>query len=201
MKKFIPIILLASLPFALLAQSPQEPNDNDGEIRYISDDLFTFIHAGPSRDFRILGSVSAGTAVRLLQTDRDAGYVEIIDDRQRTGWVEMKFVSRNPSIRILMDEKQQALEQQQAAIYALTAEIDAININLAQAKQQKISLNRQITSQLEEIANLNLRLSEKDKANKIEWFTRGTILALISVLIGYILGFFGRKTKGSDRLM
>lgn len=196
----IPILLLAA-SCATLAQQSATSNDDSANIRYISDDLFTYMRAGPSPEFRLLGSVSAGTEVRLLQVDREAGYVEIIDDRQRTGWVEMKFVSRNPSIRLTLKEKERELADLQIRIDELTAEISAINGNLALSKEQKVDLNRQITAHLEEINDLNIRLSEKDKTDKMEWFTRGTILALISANVGFIMGLFGRKRRAKERLM
>jgi SH3 domain protein len=196
----IPILLLAA-SCVTLAQQSATSNDDSANIRYISDDLFTYMRAGPSSEFRLLGSVSAGTEVRLLQVDRDAKYVEIIDDRQRTGWVEMKFVSRNPSIRLTLKEKERELADLQIRIDELTAEISAINGNLALSKEQKVDLNRQITAHLEEINDLNIRLSEKDKTDKMEWFTRGTILALISANVGFIMGLFGRKRRAKERLM
>jgi SH3 domain protein len=196
----IPILLLAA-SCVTLAQQSATSNDDSANIRYISDDLFTYMRAGPSPEFRLLGSVSAGTEVRLLQVDRDAKYVEIIDDRQRTGWVEMKFVSRNPSIRLTLKEKERELADLQIRIDELTAEISAINGNLALSKEQKVDLNRQITAHLEEINDLNIRLSEKDKTDKMEWFTRGTILALISANVGFIMGLFGRKRRAKERLM
>jgi SH3 domain protein len=196
----IPVLLLTA-SYSASAQQSATSNDDSANIRYISDDLFTYMRAGPSSEFRLLGSVSAGTEVRLLQVDREAGYVEIIDDRQRTGWVEMKFVSRNPSIRLALKEKERELDDLQIRIDELTAEISAINGNLALSKEQKVDLNRQITAHLEEINDLNIRLSEKDKTDKMEWFTRGTILALISANVGFIMGLFGRKRRAKERLM
>ncbi|GBL05129.1 TIGR04211 family SH3 domain-containing protein [Glaciecola sp. KUL10] len=204
MKQLLSFLLICLIVFSsssLFAQQSAEPNDDSANIRYISDDLFTYMRAGPSSEFRLLGSVSAGTEVRLLQVDRAAGYVEIIDDRQRTGWVEMKFVSRNPSIRLALKDKEREVDELQVRIDELTAEISAINGNLAISKEQKVDLNRQITAHLEEINDLKVRISEKDKADKMEWFTRGTILALISANVGFIMGLFGRKRRTKERLM
>lgn len=198
---FLISMLLLTASYIAGAQQSATSNDDSANIRYISDDLFTYMRAGPSSEFRLLGSVSAGTEVRLLQVDREAGYVEIIDDRQRTGWVEMKFVSRNPSIRLTLKDKERELDDLQIRIDELTAEISAINGNLALSKEQKVDLNRQITAHLEEINDLNIRLSEKDKTDKMEWFTRGTILALISANVGFIMGLFGRKRRAKERLM
>ncbi|MFB1035498.1 MAG: hypothetical protein QMC38_09130, partial [Sinobacterium sp.] len=82
MRKQIVLIFLFITSSLLSVQSlAQEPNDSEGEIRYISDDLFTYLHAGPGRNFRILGSVVAGTRVSLLQEDSENNFVEIIDDK------------------------------------------------------------------------------------------------------------------------
>ncbi len=58
MKKLIITVLftLLAAPAALAAD------------RYISDDLFTFMHSGPNNTYRIMGSVNAGSKVQLLQT-------------------------------------------------------------------------------------------------------------------------------------
>lgn len=181
------------------AQSNTE-NSDANNTRYISDDLFIYMHAGPSREFRIIGSVTAGTKVDMLQIDEEAGYVEIIDERSRQGWVPVKFVSRTPSIRYVLEDSQRKLAQAQQKTEDLQGEIEALNTNFAESKQQKVLLNRQVTKQLEEIAELKRRISQKSKLDQMEWFTRGTILALISVLVGYILGRFARP-KNKDRLM
>ena len=91
-------LCLASSVFSVQSLA-QEPNDSDGEVRYISDDLFTYLHAGPGRNFRILGSVVAGTRVTLLQEDAENKVVEIIDEKQRTGWVDAECISVSRSVR------------------------------------------------------------------------------------------------------
>ena len=94
MRKQLALISILFLShFSFGQSSDQEPNDSNGEIRYISDDLYTYIHAGPGRNYRILGSVVAGTRVTQLQIDAENNFVEIIDDKQRTGWVDATFIS------------------------------------------------------------------------------------------------------------
>ena len=68
--------------------------------RYISDDLFTFMHSGPNNTYRIMGSVNAGSKVQLLQANKDTGYTQIRDSRGRTGWVQSKFVTNQESIKV-----------------------------------------------------------------------------------------------------
>lgn len=163
------------------------------EVRYISDDLFIFIHAGPGRDFRIVGSISAGATVSLLQVDRDAGYAEIQDDRERVGWVEAKFVSRTPSIRVNLEEASDKLELQQDDINTMQHRMNIALNNFTESEQQKIALNRKLTKTLEQNAELERRIIKKQRSDQMQWFTRGTVLALISVTIGFLLGLFRRK--------
>lgn len=182
-------------------QSIEEPNDQNGDFRYISDDLFIYLRAGPSKDFRLLGSITAGTQVQLLQVDRDAGYAEIIDKRQRTGWVESKFVTRNQSIRQDIIDLEQSMNDKNQELAQMQRQVDAVMDNLGQSEDQKSSLNRKVTEQLEEIARLNEQIEKRERTNNMMWFTRGGILAISALVIGYILGLIGRKRNNQDRLM
>ncbi len=193
--------LLSTFSGASLAQAANETSSQQTEYRYISDDLFTYLRAGPSADFRLIGSVTAGTKIQLLQVDRDAGYAEIIDDRQRTGWVEIRFVSRTPSIQEQLEEAQVQLNNKDIAISDLMLEIDAISESLSESEQQKNALNRNITKQLETISELNEMIEQRERANNMQWFSRGAILGVISLIIGYVMGVVARKRNRSDRLM
>ncbi|MFT6268515.1 MAG: SH3 domain protein [Alphaproteobacteria bacterium] len=183
------------------SEGGKQPNDQNGEFRWVSDDLFTYLHAGPGNDYRLLGSVTAGTQIQLLQVDRENGYAEVIDNRQRTGWIEIKFVSRNQSIRDDVTDLQASLTQRDESLASIQTELNAVMQNLNTFDAQKTKLNRQITQQLEDIARLNEQLERRERANNMQWFTRGAMLGVIALLIGYILGLFGRKRKSNDRLM
>jgi len=204
MRFLILFFSIALFPFYLSAQS-SSPNtsvpDEDQQIRYISDELFIFLHAGPGRDFRIVGSINAGTTISLLQVDREPGYAQIQDDRERTGWVESKFVSREPSNRVALAEANDRIETQQEEIKAMQARMDSAIDDFARAEEQKIALNRSLTKTLEQNAELERRIAQKGRSDQMLWFTRGTVLALISVVVGYFLGLFGRKKSKSNPLL
>jgi SH3 domain protein len=183
------------------SQGGAQPNDQSGAFRWVSDDLFTYLHAGPGKDYRLLGSVTAGTQIQLLQVDREAGFAEVIDDRQRTGWIEIKFVSRSQSIRDDVSDLEASLTQRDENVQSMQAKVTAMMQNLNTFDAQKNKLNRQITQQLEDIARLNEQLEKRERANNMQWFTRGAMLGVIALLIGYLLGFFGRGRKLSGQLM
>ncbi len=62
MKHLISILLLVCAVVTTPAKAEQ--------VRYISDNLFTYMHRGPGTQFRIMGSVNAGTKVTLLETNK-----------------------------------------------------------------------------------------------------------------------------------
>lgn len=86
MKKLICMVLFSMLAAPTFAQD-----------RYIADKLFTYMHSGPSNQYRILGSIDAGEKVKLIEVNKESGYSHIADERGRTGWVESRFITREVS--------------------------------------------------------------------------------------------------------
>lgn len=59
MKKLICMVLFSMLAAPTFAQD-----------RYIADKLFTYMHSGPSNQYRILGSIDAGEKVKLIEVKK-----------------------------------------------------------------------------------------------------------------------------------
>lgn len=181
--------------------SAQEPNDSDGEIRYISDDLFTYLHAGPGRNFRILGSVVAGTRVTLLQEDQDNNFVEIIDDKQRTGWVDADFIEINSSVRELVPGLQSQVSENQQLIEQQRADNDLLNQQIAELNSQNSGLKKKLADLEKENNQISQTLADYDQTAQMEWFTRGGIVAVISLLLGIIITYLPKKRRRNDNWM
>lgn len=198
------LIALSSLAYAQneeQTEGQQVSIEQDGEFRWVSDDLFTYLRAGPGKGYRLLGSVNAGTKIQLLQVDREAGYAEIIDNRQRTGWIEIRYVSRTQSIRDDIKDLESLVVEKDKEVQYMNDKVAAAMQNVANSDDQKTKLNRQITQQLEDISRLNEQIEKRERTNNMLWFTRGSILGVSALLIGYTLGIFGRRRKHDNRLM
>lgn len=183
------------------ALAQQEPNDTTGDIQYISDSLSTFMHAGPGRNYRILGSVQAGTRVTVLQVNTEKEYVEIIDDKQRTGWVEAEYVTKQQSLRDLLPGLQQELRDANSLI----AERESNGNVLSQQLAEVTSRNKQLTGQLAKLEKNNQRiqnqLDRQDQSAQMEWLTRGGIIALISIILGVIIAHLPKRKRRNDNWM
>lgn len=196
---FFLVVGIFSSTGSALAQ--QEPNDTTGDIQYITDNLFTFMHAGPGRNYRILGSVEAGTRVTVLQVDTDKGYVEVIDDKQRTGWVEADYVTKQQSLRELVPGLQQELRDANSSVADKESSTNLLSQQLAEVTTR----NKRLTEQLSKLEKSNQRiqneLDKQDQTAQMEWLTRGGIIALISIILGVIIAHLPKRKRRTDNWM
>ncbi|WP_168171444.1 TIGR04211 family SH3 domain-containing protein [Lacimicrobium sp. SS2-24] len=198
------IRLMCLLPGLLFISSTvlaQDAERSSEQTVYISDDLYTFIHAGPGRNYRILGSVVAGTPVTLLQRNDEEGFVEIVDDKQRTGWVDNRFISDTPSVRESVPQLEESLQQAQADLAQTQQQNDLLNQQILDLS----SRNEQLQAKLQEVqqqhGELQQQLASIDNKIQIEWLTRGGIIALGGLILGVILMLIPRKRRRNDNWM
>jgi SH3 domain protein len=81
------------------------------ERAFISEDLYVFLHRGPSSQFKIVGTLMAGTPITVTSRNDDSGYAEDRDDRGKSGWVEARFLSDSVSRRGRLEEVERDLKK------------------------------------------------------------------------------------------
>ncbi|EEY44867.1 arylsulfatase [Vibrio mimicus VM223] len=166
--------------------------------RYIADKLFTYMHSGPSNQYRILGSIDAGEKVKLLDVNKDSGYSQIADERGRTGWVESRFITREVSNALRLP----ALEKELAEVKKLLANArqnaDSEKAGLAESlelRNQQIAdlernygdISKQLTESQTEIRELRAKLDTQKEDLLLKYFTYGGGVAGIGLLLGLVL--------------
>ncbi|NVP03335.1 TIGR04211 family SH3 domain-containing protein, partial [Photobacterium damselae subsp. damselae] len=122
--------------------------------RYISDNLFTYMHTGPSNQYRIMGSIDAGSKVVLLDTNKSSGFSRVKDDKGRTGWVNSDFISTQMGLK----ERVPALEQELAEVKTKLAE--SITSNDSRNAGMKTTLDQR-NQQITELEDRNSKLNEQ----------------------------------------
>jgi SH3 domain protein len=193
-------ILFLSVVAPVMAQQEASTENSEG-IRYISDDLFTFLHAGPGRNYRILGSVLAGSKVVQLQIDADKNFVEVIDDKQRTGWVDATYITSTQSVRTLVPELQQNLRVTTQELDQALQQTELLNQQIADLTSQNQQLKSQVAEVRSQSDNLQSELATKDQSAQMEWFARGGIIAIISIILGVIITYLPKKRRRNDQWM
>ncbi|MEY8712188.1 hypothetical protein A9B99_14250 [Mangrovibacter phragmitis] len=182
------------------------------ETRYVSDDLTTWLRSGPGDNYRLVGTLSAGEAVTLLQTNENTNYGQVRDKDGRTAWIPLKELNTDPSMRTRVP----ALEAQVKTLTDKLNNIDATWNQRTADMQKKVAasdgiinglksenqkLKNELTVAQKKVNMANLQLDDKQRTIIMQWFMYGGGVAGIGLLLGLILPHIipGRRRK--DRWM
>lgn len=205
MKSKLLVALLCGLSWLSTAQAAD---------RYISDDVYAFMHAGPSNKFRILGSIQAGETVTVLARDAQTKYVHVRDADGRTGWVEGQFVQSNESFRSKLPKLEESLKktkQQLATVDERHAQDIIDKTNRLSLQDQELSTTQAelnaLREQHDKLQSENQRLTslmdDKEHQMRLDWLLNGGIVAGIGALVGFLLPLipWRRKKRNQARWM
>ena len=182
--------------------------------RYISDDVYAYLHAGPSNKFRILGSIKAGESVTELARDPQTKYVHIRDADGRTGWVEGEFVQNAESFRSKVAKLEDSLKTTKEQLSSVDErhEQDIVDkTNRLQLQDQALAEQQteleQLRAQHDKLESENLRLTslmdDKEHSMRLDWLINGGIVAGIGALVGFLLPLIPlrRRKRNQGRWM
>ncbi|WP_100752060.1 TIGR04211 family SH3 domain-containing protein [Vibrio salilacus] len=198
MKKLVCLVLVSMLAVpAAFAQN-----------RYISDKLFTYMHSGPSNQFRIIGSVDAGDKVKLLSINKDTGYTQVQDEKGRTGWVESRFVTNQESMALrlprlekeLADVKGKLANARSNADQEKAGLVDSLETRTRQIndlEQGYSEMSQQLSASQEEVRKLRAKLDTQKDDLLLKYFMYGGGVAGIGLLLGLILPHITPRRKRS----
>ncbi|AZZ97544.1 TIGR04211 family SH3 domain-containing protein [Pseudoalteromonas sp. R3] len=172
----------------------QSATDNNG---YIVDDLYLFMHTGPGKNYRILGSVEAGSPITILNTAQE-GFVQIRDDKAREGWVESKFVTAEPGLRQRLESVNVELSSNSSQLNALQSQIPQLEQANQQLQQDNADLKNTI-SELEQALETQAEASKnKAQTEQHMLLSYGGGIGIAGILIGVILTLVLSRRKRYD---
>jgi SH3 domain protein len=195
------VALLCYLPWLGVAEAAN---------RYISDNVYTYLHSGPSNQFRILGTVNAGEPVEQLSTDAETRYVQIRDAEGRTGWVNGDFVQTEESFRSrledeLINTKQRLFsvdERHELDMQDKTSRLQQQEQELSQVHEQLNALRQQHAKLENENQRLSSLMDDKEHKMRLDWLLNGGLVAGAGVLFGILLPMVPlRRRRNQGRWM
>ena len=128
---------------------------------YISDDVGVYLHRGPSNQFKLIGTVPAGSRVTLVDRNEMAGYVKIVDGEGKSGWLENRFVSTEISRRERLASVERELEQLKEQFKGSGSKLAAYQSELTQLKHQNQTLDHEAKLRSSEVMRLQNELAGK----------------------------------------
>ena len=198
-RKWLAVALFACSCQALALQESDTLEASSSH--YIRDDLFIFLHTGPGRNYRILGSVEAGTPITVIDRDADAEFTQVTDNEGRKGWVESKFVSTEMSQAEKLPMLSEQLAQSQTSLQTTQRENANLRQQLNEARQQITQLTTDTEQQSNDIQRLSAQVESADKDELVTWFTRGGMVAGAGILLGVLLTYMPKKRNRSKEWM
>ncbi|MCR3960714.1 TIGR04211 family SH3 domain-containing protein [Aeromonas veronii] len=182
------------------------------DTRYVSDNIFTYIHNGPGTQYRILGSVKAGEPLEVKAVNSEAGFTQVVDGRGREGWIknselqsQISLRERLPQVEKERDELKDRLQNLNGDNEKRFAEKDG---QIAAQSKEIAALKAQLASQGEEMNNLkeqNDALTQsydnQEHDMQMDWFIRGGAMVGAGILLGILLPMLPRRRSRSDRWM
>lgn len=168
----IAAVLLLVLALPALAQDTE---------RFVSDEVFIVLHAGPGSNYRWLGKLIPGTRLTEKRRSTDGNWAEVETSRGTVGWVQSEYLASEPpaSVRLpavarqLDDAEGQAadlrdsLDAARAERDALADELEASKASLQEVTEELARL-RQVSGSAIETADNNRRLVEEVASMRTE---------------------------------
>ncbi|BDY06482.1 TIGR04211 family SH3 domain-containing protein [Ferrimonas sp. YFM] len=196
-----PLAIAALLSAALLA-----PNITAAESNYsISEEIYIYLHSGPGTQFRILGSVKAGMPVTLTG-ENQGDYVQIIDDKERTGWVKRDQLTEQESFRLavprLNDEVaalKQLLDAEQTRTAGLQEQLTQLNSELESTRRDAINVEADLKTTLDSLSAENEQLKEENQSmqnsERWQWLQQGGMVAGAGLILGLLIAYLPRPQR------
>jgi SH3 domain protein len=162
--------------------------------RFISDDVYTYIHGGPGTEFRILGSIEAGQPITLLD-NTDGDFTQIIDHKGREGWVLTSLVTDQPSFRERFPEMEAQLKQANDQLNKITQNTDNTEEYLILANEKVTELNAALTIAVKQRDEAELKVQQGVDNRRYQMWQQGGLIGGMGALIGIILVYLPRPQR------
>lgn len=147
------------------------------EIRYVSDDLSTYVHSGPSNRYRIAGSLNSGEKVTVLDVNNESGFVRVRDSKNRDVWLPKELLSTTPSLK----ERVPAMEEEIKTLRGKLANIDGTWNDKTADMQNRVAASDDIINNLKKrMTACVIRLWSQRKnwmPSVCSWMTNSAILS------------------------
>ena len=153
---------------------------------YISDAIPTFVHSGPGKNYRIVGTISSGAEVKITGKNKDK-YSEVIDSKGRTVWLESKYVTNKPGFRVIIAELNAKLADLEGNSSEVSERLMRANKNVNKLSTEKIKLNNEISTLNKTLSELKFKIKDQDTSIKKEWFFNGAIVLGLGLVLGLVL--------------
>ena len=170
--------------------------ENDYKPGYISDDLFIYMHAGPGTNYRILGTIIAGSEIKITGS-QDNGYSEIIDDKGKATCVETKYVTTQAGLRFVVADLNSKIAASSDFTSQLDGQVNELKSTVNSLTQDKKKLSAELAQLADTLAKTRTKIKGQDLDIQKKWFFNGAMVLGVGLILGLILPRLFARRRGS----
>lgn len=179
------------------------------EVRYVSDDVFIYLHSGPGLDYRITGTLKVGTEVNTLKYNEKTKFMQVKASTGRTGWMKVSELQKTLPAKNLLPTVQEQLKVANAKLATIAADNAASlaekeqvfqdqNTLVDNLNQEKSQLQQQILDLKARNLELDLLQETKESRVQMQWLLNGGGVLFFGLIIGLLIPFLPRRKKRTD---
>ena len=165
---------------------------------YVSDDVYTFYHGGPSTEYRITGRIRSGTPVTVLKRNEKTNFIQIKTPSGKVGWMPADKISSGTSMADRFPKLEDQLKQSEASLALQAEEIAALKQHNQSLAGQNAGNAGKVADLEEQIVSLNRTINGMDESNLMKWFTYGGLVAFGGLLLGLMIPYLPKRRKRHD---
>ena len=139
------------------------------ETRYVSDMLEITMRSGKGTSYGITRMLRSGTAVEVLENDREAGYSKVRTSSGKEGWVLSRFLMNGQAARERLAAAEKSLAELElenrkltTAMAALTDEKQALENSLGDLEGESRSVSQEL-AEIKRTASSALAIDSENK--------------------------------------
>jgi SH3 domain protein len=192
------LVSFSILLFAVISAYAQESSSSKNKQSFIIDELSIYMHAGPGTNYRILGTINAGSEIKTTgKSDKD--YSEIIDDNDRNTWVETKYLSTKPGLRYVVAELNAKIANSSDYTNQLDGEVNQLRSSVEILTKDKNELLTQLKQVEQQLKITVSKVKDQDTKILTQRFYNGAIVLVIGLFLGLIVPrLFARRRSSMD---
>ena len=196
------------LAFALPALGQEDGAQNaDSNVRWVSDDLTTYVRSGPTDGYRIVGTLSSGDKVELIKTQGD--YSQVRGESGDTVWIRSADLQNAPGPAEAvpqLEEQVTALSQELATIeqtwetrvQGMQETLEARRVHIEELEQTRQALHEELVATQSQLREAQAQLGDENKEVLMRYMVYGGGIAGAGLLAGLILPSLTRSRKRND---
>ncbi|MHB0763714.1 TIGR04211 family SH3 domain-containing protein [Stutzerimonas sp. NM35] len=172
--------------------------------RWVSDSLNTYVRSGPTDGYRIVGTLSSGQKVELLQTSGD--YSQVRGENGDRVWIRSSDLQNVPGqaerlpqleqqVAELSEELRTINDSWQARVQGMQETLDSRKALIDELEARRTALDEALTATQSELRDAQARLGDENNQVLMRYMVYGGSIAGAGLLVGLILPALTRGRK------